>query len=76
MEEISTLTAITAISVFLISIFLYWKVMRFYSKKVVGKKMYKQWDMRLYFWQGAIFTGTGVTFLIMFLLKWTNVLTF
>lgn len=75
MEKISTITIITAIWVFLISIFLYWKIMRYYSKKEMGAKMYKQWTSRLYFWQGVIFTGTGVTFLILFLLKWTDVLT-
>ncbi|SRX75558.1 hypothetical protein [Aequorivita antarctica] len=76
MEKISTITLLTALSVFLISIFLYWKIMRYNSKKEMGAEMYKQWTSRLYFWQGAIFTGTGVTFLILFLLKWAAVLTF
>jgi len=73
MEKIS---AITAISIFLISIFLYWRYLRYYSKKQVGERMYKQWNSKLYFWQGAIFIGTGATFLIMFILKWTGLLTF
>ncbi len=70
------ISAITAILVFLGTIFIYWWIMRSYSKKELGKKMYKQGYARLYFWQGAIFTGTGVTFLVMFLLKWANILTF
>ena len=69
-------TGITAVFVFWFSIFLYWKIMGYYSKKEVGEKMYKKWNARLYFWQGAVFASTGVTFLIMYLLKWTNVLTF
>lgn len=76
MEKISAITAIIAVSVFLISFFIYWKTMSHYSKKELGEKMYRKWNSRLYFWQGAIFTSTGVTFLIMFILKWTNVLTF
>jgi len=76
MENISAITVIIAISIFLISFFIYWKVMSYYSKKEQGEKMYKQWNAKLYFWQGAIFTSTGITFLTMFILKWTNVLTF
>ncbi|MFD1096140.1 hypothetical protein [Salegentibacter chungangensis] len=76
MGKISATTVIIAVSVFLMSFFIYWKVMRYYSKKELGEKMYNQWNARLYFWQGAIFTSTGITFLIMFLLKWANVLTF
>lgn len=76
MEKISAITVIIAVSVFLISFLIYWQVMRYYSKKELGEKMYKQWTARLYFWQGAIFTSTGVTFLVMFILKWTKVLTF
>lgn len=72
----TTISAITAISVFLVSIFIYWWIMRSYSKEAIGEKVYKQWYSRLYFWQGAIFTGTGVTFLVMFVLKWAKILTF
>lgn len=50
---------ITAGLVFLVSTFLYWKLMRYYSEKLLGEKRYKQWNSRLYFWQGAIFTSTG-----------------
>ncbi len=67
MIRISAIAAIIAVSVFLVSFFIYWKVMHYYSKKELGEKMYKQWNSRLYFWQGGIFTSTGATFLVMFI---------
>lgn len=42
-------------------------------KKKYGKKLWNQWGTRLFYWQGAIFTSTGGTILVMFLLKWANV---
>ncbi|MDX1543405.1 MAG: hypothetical protein R3214_05595 [Christiangramia sp.] len=76
MEKISAITVMIAVSVFLISFFIYWKIMRYYSKKELGEKRYKQWNSRLYFWQGAVFVSTGITFLIMYILKWMEVLNF
>ncbi len=67
---------IIAISVFLISIFLFWKFTKGHFKKEYGKKIWNHWGSRIFYWQGVIFVGTGVTFFIMFLLKWTNLLTF
>ncbi|TVZ28103.1 hypothetical protein JM83_3203 [Gillisia sp. Hel_I_86] len=69
-------TAITAISIFIITTFLCWKILSNYNKKQLGKKMSKQWNSKLYLWQGVIFSSTGLTFLIIFLLKWTEVLSF
>ena len=66
-----------AISVFLIITFLYWKVTNGYFKKeVFGKKNFKQWGPRTFYWQGSILVSGGLTILIMYLLKWGNVLTF
>ncbi|MGS2765130.1 hypothetical protein [Sinomicrobium sp. M5D2P9] len=45
-------------------------------KKEYGKKMWKQWGTRLFYWQGTIYTATGITFLTMCFLKWADVLTF
>ncbi|RNL75236.1 hypothetical protein ED312_21740 [Sinomicrobium pectinilyticum] len=56
--------------------FLFWRFTHGHFKKEYGKKMWKRWDTRLFYWQGTIYTGTGITFLIMFFLKWANVLTF
>ncbi len=67
---------IIAISVFVLSIFLFWKLTKGHFKKEYGKKIWKHWGARTFYWQGAIFVGTGVTFLTMFLLKYANVLTF
>jgi hypothetical protein len=68
---------IIAIVLFLIITFLYWKISRDYFKnEVVSKGMWKQWGTRLFYWQGVIFVGIGVTFLIIFLLKSINVLKF
>ncbi len=67
---------VIAISLFLIITFLFWRLTSGHFKKEYGKKMWKQWATRLFYWQGAIFTSTGITILIMFLLKWANILTF
>ncbi|MCM4158224.1 hypothetical protein DHD80_19715 [Gramella sp. AN32] len=69
-------TVIIAISIFIITTFFCWKILSNYNKKQLGKKVSKQWNSKLYLWQGVIFSSTGLTFLTMFILKWTNVLTF
>jgi len=72
MEKIWVIT----ISLFLIITFLFWRLTSGHFKKEYGKKLWKQWGTRLFYWQGAIYTSTGITILIMFLLKCANVLTF
>lgn len=67
---------VIALSLFLIITFLFYRITRGHFKKEYGKKTWKQWGTRLFYWQGVIFVGIGGTFLIMFLLKWTNVLPF
>ena len=67
---------VIAISLFLIITFLFWRLTNGHFKIEYGKKNWKQWGARLFYWQGAIFVSTGITFLIMFLLKWANVLNF
>ena len=68
---------IIAISLFLIITFLYWKITNGYFKnKVYGKKMFKQWGTRSFYWQGAILISGGLTIITMFLLKCGNFLTF
>ncbi|MCJ7756685.1 MAG: hypothetical protein MUP24_00955 [Gillisia sp.] len=67
---------VIAISLFLINTFLFWRITAGHRKKEYGKKMWKLWGARTFYWQGAIYVSTGVTILIMFLLKWANVLTF
>jgi len=67
---------VIAISLFVIVTFLFWKFTSDYYKKGYGEKLWNQWDTRLFFWQGVIYTCTGITALLLFILKWTNVLTF
>ncbi|NQX81354.1 MAG: hypothetical protein HRT66_05090 [Flavobacteriaceae bacterium] len=68
---------ITAISLFLIITFLLWKISNsYYKEKVYGKKMWKQWGTKTFYWTGAISVSSVATILIMFLLKSINILIF
>jgi hypothetical protein len=68
---------IIVISLFIIITFLYWKISNGYFKKeVYGKKVFEQWGTRFFYWQGVLFVSGGITVLMIFLLKWINVLTF
>ena len=71
-----TWVIIIAISLFFIITFLYYKMTSGYAEKEYGKNMWKQWGTRTFYWTGALFVSGGVTVLIIFLLKWLNVLTF
>jgi hypothetical protein len=64
-----------SISIFLIITLIYWRFTRGYIKKVYGNN-WKIWGARTFYWQDAIFICTGITFLILVLLKWTNILNF
>ena len=67
---------VIAISLFFIIPLLFWSLTSGHFKKENGRKMWKKWGTRTFYWQGAIFVGSAGTFLIMYLLKWANVLTF
>jgi hypothetical protein len=67
---------ITAIAIFLIINLLYYKIMKGLVKESLGKKWLSVWGNKVYFWQSSIFVSTGFTVLIIFILKWSNVLTF
>tara|TARA_R100000687_G_C6319668_1_gene104384 strand:+ start:191 stop:409 length:219 start_codon:yes stop_codon:yes gene_type:complete len=67
---------IIAISLFLIITFLFWNFTKGHFKNEYGKKMWKKWGTRTFYWQGALFVGFGGTLLILLLLKWANVLAF
>lgn len=64
------------ILIFLAITFLYWKLTNGYAEKEYGKKMWKQWGTRTFYWTGTLFITGGLTIVVMFLLKWGNVLTF
>lgn len=65
-----------AIAIFLIINFIHYKSLSGYVRKEFGKKWLKVWGNKVYFWQSSIFVSTGGTFLIMYILKWSNVLSF
>ncbi|WP_246560433.1 hypothetical protein [Zobellia russellii] len=67
---------IFALAVLFLTTFLFWKLLSAHFKNEYGERLWKQWGTRLYFWQGAIYTSTGVTLLILCVLKWANVLNF
>jgi len=74
MEKIWIITI--AVAIFLIISFLYNKILNSYIRKTFGKKWLTVWGNKVYFWQSSIFVSTAGTALIMYLLKWSNVLTF
>jgi hypothetical protein len=65
-----------AVAIFLMINFLFYKTLNVYYKTEFGKKIWKLGGARLYFWQGSILVSTVGTALIMYLLKWTNVIAF
>ena len=67
---------LTAATIFLILGFLFYKSMNAYTKKAFGSRWSKFWGNKLYFWQSLIFMSLAGTALIMYLLKWGNVLSF
>lgn len=66
---------IIPISLFLIITFLFWRITRVHFRKEYGNILWKQWGTKTFYWQGAIFVGISGTMLVIFLLKWANVLT-
>ena len=67
---------IIAIAIFLFITFLFWRFTKEYFKKEYGERLWNHWSSRLFYWQGVIYTCTGITFVILYFLKWANVLTF
>lgn len=62
--------------IFLSYTFLFWKLTKSGVKKEYGLKMWKNWTVRLYYWQAAVFYSIGFTTITFYILKWTNVLSF
>lgn len=65
-----------SVLLFLIITFIYWKLTSGYAEKEYGKKMWRQWGTRTFYWSGALFTSGGITVMIIFLLKWGNIIVF
>ena len=75
--EKTWIIAIAIVTFFILNI-LFYKSLYNYLKKEVGEKMWKIGigGNKFYFWQSSIFFSAAGTVLIMFTLKWTNVLSF
>ena len=71
MEKI---TVIIATSIFLITTFLGWKILG--DSKKLNSNMYTRLKSKWIFWQSVVYSSAGATFVIMYILKWTDILTF
>lgn len=58
-----------AVVLFLVITFLYWKMTKGYAEKVNGKKMFNQWNVRMYYWTGIIMASGLLTVFVIMLLK-------
>ena len=73
--EIIWLIAI-AVAIFLVISLFFYKILKGYVINNYGDKWLTAWGNKVYFWQSIILVSTGGTTLIMYILKWSNVLTF
>ncbi len=62
--------------IFLIMCFLFYKSMTSFVREKFGKKWLSNWGNKVYFWQSLLFVSVASTALILYLLKWGNVLSF
>jgi len=60
---------ITGIAIFLIINFLYYRGMKGFIKKSLGKKWLSVWGNKVYFWQSSIFVSTAGTVLALYILN-------
>ena len=67
---------LSAVAIFLLLNIFFYIAMKGYSKETLGKKWLSKWGNKVYFWQGSIFVSTAGTVLFIFLLKWSDILTF
>ncbi len=67
---------ILAVVIFSMVSSLFYKSMNGYVKEAFGKRWLNIWGNKVYFWQSLLFVSTAGTALIMYLLKWGNMLTF
>ena len=67
---------VIAIVIFSILSILFYISMKGYVSEAFGKKWLTIWGNKVYFWQSLIFVSTAGTVLLLYLLKWGNVLAF
>lgn len=58
-----------AISVFIITLYLYYRFTNGFTKKTYGKKMWQQWGNQMYYWTSAVMVCGGLTVAIIYFLK-------
>lgn len=71
-----SLIAILALGIFSVIGLAYSVFLKSYVKTTFGEKWLHLWNNKLYFWQSTIFVSAAFTFLIMYILKWIEVLDF
>ncbi len=69
-------TIIIGIFIFLLTTFLSWRILATKNRKQLDNNKYKKWKSKWIFWQSVIYPSAIAAFLIMFILKWTGLLTF
>jgi hypothetical protein len=67
---------VIAILIFSILGLIFYISMKGYVSEAYGKKWLTLWGNKLYFWQSLIFISIAGTVLILYLLKWGNILAF
>ncbi len=67
---------VIAILIFSILSMLFYISMKGYVSEAFGKKWLTLWGNKVYFWQSLIFVSTAGTVVILYLLKWGNILAF
>lgn len=72
----TTGTFVTAIILFVVITFIVWRLSKGRFTKEFGTAKGKLWGQRTFFWEGVIGISTGLTFLLLLLLRWGNFLTF
>ncbi|MFT5243347.1 MAG: hypothetical protein ACI8QQ_001277 [Psychroserpens sp.] len=68
--------SIIAVVIFLILTLITVKLTLKKHKKENSEKMWKLWGIRTMYWRAVILISSVLTFVIMMLLKWGNILTF
>ena len=72
------MTKFWIITILLIAVFavLITKVSWNNYKKQNRKNTWKIWGLRMAYWEGIVWVSSGLIIVTLFLLKWTNLLTF
>lgn len=63
-----------SIPIFILFTFLLWKISIKYYKQENSEKMWKLWGLRTAYWEGVILISGFLTFLVLIILKWTDLM--